>query len=404
MYDDVFVSRLAKKLSIDLPLPIARIDNGMMRPLLPFVILVGACGDNVDVDDLVDVEHDPAFEADEASTHEEETPAARLIPDVCTVRSWTTVLHDGRNVDLSVAGTAEGAAIFTVSRTGGPLRGFTVDARSMLTGDPAGTILRGDHKFTATAATVADDHYITASVVDGNIAIDKMPLDLSDRTSVGDVRGTLVADMPLLTHRAERSAPIGGDTGLSNVAFDESWNITGATTLTPEPPVSLTATSYRGDALVSWSTAGTCHTRRVSAQIDAQTDYACPGARLAANHINGDAMLVFTSEDRLMRADVTLGNIDRITNPMPLVSHDYKPTSPRIVFDGARYWVSYINMRGDMVVGFVEKDGSLAAMALEGTQPEPDAYELAYVNNGVWLFTVDAAGVSAQRLCAKPAS
>jgi hypothetical protein len=100
-----------------------------------------------------------------------------------------------------------------------------------------------------------------------------------------------------------------------------------------------------------------------------------------------------------MIAEIRVGGESEIANTRLLVDF---ARAPKIVYDGSRYWVSYINVRQDVVVGYIGGDGTLVSMALEGTQPYGDGYELAVVNSGVWVFAVDGAGAGAQRLCLKP--
>jgi len=70
------------------------------------------------------------------------------------------------------------------------------------------------------------------------------------------------------------------------------------------------------------------------------------------------------------------------------------------VFDGSRYWVSYIDARGDIVVGYLDGSNHLVSMALIGPKPARDAYELVMVDNHPWVFSVDPAnGYMAHRMC-----
>jgi hypothetical protein len=100
-----------------------------------------------------------------------------------------------------------------------------------------------------------------------------------------------------------------------------------------------------------------------------------------------------------MISQIRIGGESEIANTQLFLEN---ARSPKIVFDGSRYWVSYINARQDVVVGYLATDGSLVSMALEGTQPMGEGYELAVINGGVWVFAVDGAGAGAQRLCLKP--
>jgi len=70
------------------------------------------------------------------------------------------------------------------------------------------------------------------------------------------------------------------------------------------------------------------------------------------------------------------------------------------VFDGSRYWVSYIDARGDVVVGYLDANNQLISMGIVGGKPAHDAYELVMVDDHPWIFTTDPTnGYMAHRLC-----
>ena len=75
-------------------------------------------------------------------------------------------------------------------------------------------------------------------------------------------------------------------------------------------------------------------------------------------------------------------------------------TSPRTVFDGQRFWISYIDERGDVVAGFLDGNRKPVTMALNGVHPSREGYELAIVNGAPTIFALDDTGYSAYGLCA----
>ena len=73
--------------------------------------------------------------------------------------------------------------------------------------------------------------------------------------------------------------------------------------------------------------------------------------------------------------------------------------APRITFDGTRYWISYTNLRNDIVVGYLDETNHLVSTAIEGMRPMQDAYELAFVNGAVWVYGLDDTGFNASKMC-----
>ncbi|MBA3398104.1 MAG: hypothetical protein H0T89_36095 [Deltaproteobacteria bacterium] len=363
-----------------------------MRPLLPMVMLLAACGDNLPVDEI---EEGPAT-VDEPGAEE---PTARFLPDICSVRSWPSVAFADRDVDISVVPTAHGAAIFSVQRSGGPLHGFAIDGRGLLVGKDEGTVIRDDLAFTAVSAAYIDERLVTAAVSDGSVSIDMISDDFGARANLSTARGSVVADLPIAHGRASRIATVGDIDGLTAISFDQAWATTGTHLVTSTEPRSMTATRYLDDSIVAWSTDTTCHVQRVAAGVTSNRNFACRNNRIAVDPAARAGYMVFERDGVVMISDIRVGAESELANQRVLVSF---ASSPRIVFDGSRYWVSYINAREDVVVGYLQADGSLASMALEGTQPLAEGHELALVNNGVWVFAVDGAGVGAQRVCLKP--
>ena len=386
------MSTNAKDLVKDLPARIGRIDNGMMRPFLPIVLLCAACGDNLIVD------------SQEEGPPVEEFPDAESVafaPDVCTARSWPSMSFPDRDVDLTVVPTANGAAVFTVDRAGGPLRGFAIDGRGTLLTKEDGNTIRDDVAFTAVSAAYIDERLVTAAVADdGSVSVDMIRPDLGAFHNLVTARGTLVADLPIAHARDARLVTVGDASGVTGIRLDNAWQTVGTQPVGDATPLSMTSTRYRDDTMIAWSTDTTCTLSRVSAQATSTRNFPCIAGRIAMNVPERMGYMVYEEgADKLSISQIVIGGHSEIANQRLLVEGG---RAPKIVFDGSRYWVSYINMRNDVVVGYIGPDGSLVSMALEGTQPFAEGYELALVNGGLWLFSVDGAGVNAQRLCLKP--
>jgi len=386
------VSQQANILVNDLPTRIARSDNGMMRVFWSMVMLCGACGDNL----LVDPEQETP------PTEEPTSVVPHFVPDVCSARSWPSIAYPDRDVDLTVVSTATGAAIFTVERAGGALRGFAIDASGKLETKEAGNTLRDDHIFTSVSAAYIDERLVTAAVTDeGSVTFDMIRPDLGATFNLSTARGTMVADLPITNVREQKLATVADATdGITGIRFDAAWQTMGTEVLAAKPPRSITATRYREEAMVVWSTDTTCHLTRVAAQRSSVRNFPCVDSRIAVDPDTREGFMVYPEGDgKIMISQIRVGGESEIANTRLFLEH---ATSPKIVFDGSRFWISYIDARQDVIVGYLDDDGILVSTALEGTQPMGDGYELALINGAVWVFAVDGAGANAQRMCLKP--
>jgi hypothetical protein len=77
-----------------------------------------------------------------------------------------------------------------------------------------------------------------------------------------------------------------------------------------------------------------------------------------------------------------------------------KATSPRALFDGKNFWVSYIDDRGQVNVGILDMaTRHVRTIAVDGPRPFDSSYELAMVEGSPWVFSVDEDGYAGHRLC-----
>jgi hypothetical protein len=364
----------------------------MMRTSWPIVMLFcGACGDNL----LVGEEQGPPeingeFEAE-----------VSFSPDVCSARSWSTVPFADHDVDLSVTPTATGAAIFAVERAGGPLRGFTIDGRGDIDTKVEGTTIRDDQPFTAVSAAFIDERLVTvAQGMQRNIEIDMIRPDLGAHVTLASAPGLFAGDAAVSRTRGDRFVAIGDTASLTGLRFDTAWQLSASQSLDATSVKSMSSARYFDDTIVAWSSGDTCTLDRVAAGRISERDFQCLNPRLAVNEQTRRGYMVFEdSSDNVMLSEIRINGESELANVRLLAPH---ARGPKIVFDGVRFWVSYLDQRNDVVVGYIDDKGTLISMALEGTQPLRSAYELAVTAGSVWVFSVDDAGIGAQRMCLKP--
>ncbi len=357
---------------------------------------------------VVPRDHDATGQpADELDTGEVPATSPRLLPKVCDFHQWTTVNPDAKDMDLAVVPIHRGAAVFGVARTGGTVRGFLVDPRGNIVGDPLGTKIHSDATFTGVTAGIADGLLVTGLINSKGVSITLLSEDLRDYREVGQLEGNLVTETPVMHARGERITATGGWSGMLASRFDDAWSPTGTQMIARSLPTSMTGAAYGDDVMIAWSTGSDCNLERVASGVTSHRPGACEHPRLATNWYNHEAALVYEDGDRLMITNIktdlqatSLGrpnelNVTRVLRP--------NATAPRIAFDGKRYWVGYLDVHGDLVVGYVdETTGTLVSMALDGTTPQAEAYDLAVINGSVWVFAADSSGYGAHELCLAP--
>jgi hypothetical protein len=363
-----------------------------MRKFAVVLFCAAACGDNA----IVEPEEDAA-PVEDGPDWENVTP--HLAPALCAARAWPSVKFDTTDVDLSFAETPDGVAMFTVDRAGGELRGFVANQFGELWTKDTGTTIRSE-RISAVSAAYLDERLVVASVADdGNVFVDIVRRDLREIANLSTARGTMIADVPIAMVRDEPFAMLAdANDGVTGIRFDDKWRASSMQQLSPKSPLSITATSYLDDTIVSWSTSSTCHMTRVGAERMTAGDFACVGARLAIDPAKRVGFMVYATGDDVMISDLRIG-ASELASPRRLVAQG---SAPKIAFDGERFWVTYLNARNDVVIGYLDKQGSLVSMAVEGTRPQADGYDVSIIDGEVWMYAVDDAGLGAQRFCLKP--
>lgn len=363
-----------------------------MRPILAMsLVVMTGCGDNLGDGGLGDV-----HSGDEAPV-EDLGVLSKLRPEVCATRSWDTVVPTAKDLDLAVVQMPQGAGILSVPKQGGYLHGFLVDARGLIMGDVIGTKIRTDGEWTSLSAGIVDQRLVVGLSDGTKTSISVIRDDLGDFRELAEVDGGVLGDAPIVYTRGTRVTATGGATGVLTSSFSQAWAPIGSEVVQRSVPTSMTTATYGGDAVVAWTTGSECHLQRLAAGTHSQQGIACNNPRLAMNFGDRAGELVYEAGAGIAISDIRIGSHGEIVNQFSLTREG---TSPRIVFDGERYWVSYLNTHGDIIVGYLEEDHSLVATALEWTRPEHGAYDLAVIDGAVWVYSVDRdTGYGAHKLC-----
>ena len=352
--------------------------------------LMTGCGDNLGESGPLEDHDNPD------GTLSDDGELARLVPQVCAARSWPEVVPEDKNLDLAVVPMSQGAAILHVPRSGGALAGFLVDGRGLIMGDPRGTEIV-DGGFTGLSAAVVDSRLVVGLTDGANVMVNVIRDDLGDYRKLAVTDGGFIGDTAVMHSRGNRIAATGGDTGLVMTTFDSAWTPMSSEVIARSVPTSMTSAAYGNDAMVAWAADDGCHLQRVASGIHSTQPFACRNPRLATNFVGQAAELVWEGGDNVMLSNIRASTHNEIANDRVLAPNG---ASPRIVFDGKRYWVSYLNSKGDVVVGYLNEDQTLVSLALEGTRPASGAYELAHIDGKTWVYAYDLeTGFNATRLC-----
>ncbi len=319
--------------------------------------------------------------------------SASQLPNVCDSRSWA-INSLGGNLDLAVTATATGAAVFAVPTATGSISGFLLNENlesSGLTTVAAGT-------FISSAASVVDGKLIVAGVNGGSRALVYIaPSDLGTAASqIANVDGMYLSKSPLLTAGTDLITPTACSAGLTINPYDTQFNATASQlSVTTAQSTALVSTPYGPDVMAVWSTATDCHLEHLTGWktgTGSSQSYACSAPAIATNGTTG--MLLFEGSGGVHTAGFDGSGLDG--------SHTlFAPgaSSPRVMFAGSLYWISYLDGNGDLNVGYLSSTGALLTATVTGTQPAHDAYQFLDFNGEIWVISADATSFAATKIC-----
>jgi hypothetical protein len=165
--------------------------------------------------------------------------------------------------------------------------------------------------------------------------------------------------------------------------------------VTTSQSTGVVSTPFGSDVMAVWSTASDCHLEHLTGfktGVGASQPFACSAPAIATTGTTG--LLLFEAGDgvRTVGFDTaSLGTGSSLLAP--------GGTSPRALFDGSRYWVSYLDTGGDLVVGFLDASGALVTTTVTGTEPSHDAYQFLELGNQIWVISADQTSFAATRIC-----
>ncbi len=368
----------------------------MGRVCAAVVVLAAACGDN-----LAGPGKDFAG-ASQGRGDSYGTVPAHYAPAVCGAHQLAPAIAADPASVLAVAPQVGGAAVVAVPTAGGTLAGFTVDAVMDLA--TTGGKLPLDETFTAASIASIRGRPVAAGLDTVN-AVAKIALvgaDLASAVEIAKLPATSLAQPMMVLTAGERVVPYATEGGVAMAHFDGAWQMDGTLMLaTTAPARDVTASAYGDIALVAWTSPTACYVANVSGFAPGYLSTVaapCNKARIAGDTEAGFAVLVFEAPDGVRIADAMhMAVVDRSV----VLRADAR--APRAIYDGQRFWVSYLDARGDVAVGFLDRFDHLVSTELAGIHPRSQAYDLVLVDGAPWVVAVDADnGFTAHELCVVP--
>jgi len=345
------------------------------------MLLLAACGDDLRGPAPIDI--DPR----NPTTTTESPAARRWVPELCDLQTWPEMAS--KDMAMSVITTSNGQSIFGVDRVSGALVGYAIDKQGKMTSSGMKVASGG---FTALAATEVAGHAVVATVTGGATLLSLVSDDFTRVDQVAKLDGSLVA--PIADANGLHLALTAGPSGVNVAGFDASWHLKGVATLAPDA-IGLAVTSTGADALVAWSTNTGCVVEELGFVRTATGLSACRSPRLAAG-IGDRAELAYEGPGGVWVGDLYMSGNNAIASTRKVGVG----SSPRIVFDGERYWMAYLNARGNVNVGFLSPDfNTLVSFALDDVSPATDAFDLKMVDGRPVVFSASATGYAAHGLC-----
>ena len=356
------------------------------------LVLAAACGDNLSPED-----NGPG-QKDQIDPNGNATAVPRYVPSVCGVQTWSPNTVGDPSLNVSVAARPDGAVVLAAPRAGGTLTGFVLDTRmNMMTTNK----IPIDGAFTSVSASYLMGRVAASAVLNDAVHMYLLEDDLTSPQYVAKLPGRFMAEPAFYKVQADRVMPTVSEGGLWMHRIDDSFEPLESKLVVatdPSIPVLSMAAAQMGVAtFVSWSDAKQCHmmlTSTFSKGIYTNIDATCVDQRIAVNPSTGAGVMVFESEEgvRMMHINGTqFGGDARVLRD--------STSAPRTLFDGTNLWISYLDTRGDIIVGFLDANRNMVSMSLAGPKPDTYAYEFAMVDNNPWVFALGDDGYTAHRMC-----
>jgi hypothetical protein len=358
------------------------------------VLFLAACGDSSGQPAIVHTGGQDTYQPGGAGV-----PIPLYAPQVCGDLSWTTNTQNTA-IDVSVVPRSFGAQVLAVPLAGGAMTGYSLDKAMNL--QTVGPELSINDKFTTVSASEVDGHLMSTAVDASSIRVHLIADDLSGAQEIAKLAPGYIAKPAFQAADGANFVPVADSQGLRLERFDATWNETTMRVANTEDATGLTAAVMDHSTIAAWSTKANCYMMTLFTPQPgplATMPEACTAPRLAVDGATQHGQLVFESSGDIRILETQHTSFDGVSQLLRT-----KGTSPRVLWDGQRFWISYLDQRGNIVVGYLDggDSGHYISTAIEGATPVSSAYELVLIAKQVWAVSFDETGYTAHRVCMEP--
>ncbi|MCX5742314.1 MAG: hypothetical protein NT062_07445 [Proteobacteria bacterium] len=263
----------------------------------------------------------------------------------------------------------------------------------------ASKLRTGDNLLNVSGTYAGDNLVVATTTTDGTVFVDLVDPNLDKFVEIAKLEGGTIAHTPIVDAQGAWLVPSIDAAGLSLAGFDHHFTQTNLQLFeTVQPPIAVAAANFgAGGAVIAWSTAEQCTLAFASSSFSVASSllHACPSVQLASDAQGGTSVIVFETAEGVMIAQAPHQHLQ----PATLLHRN--ASSPHVVFDGSKYWVSFLDMRGQVIVGYLDADGQLTSSALPLMQPDHDAFDLTVIGGSPYVVAADSAGYTSHRICTK---
>lgn len=320
--------------------------------------------------------------------------ASPRAPDECeAVGAFATAFSDA---DLSVAKTPTGATVFWASASGSDLYG--IDIALDRSASPVTVVRSG--LFQETAAAYVDGRLIVTGRSDVRGLVHAVPSPIGVGTELANFGVSTFSKTALVGAGPDRiMATSCGQVGYN--AFDASWAGVEGTYARTSP-----GSSDHIEIVPMGARALTAVSLDTGCQFEVATDRATSETRISATRCESSRLATDGANEAAMVLENS-GGVEIVVDAADTLSAEHAlpiglGSSPRVLRTGGRYWLSFLDPTGNVVVGYVD-NGTVLLRPLVNAPATAAGYELAVFDGAPWIIGVDpgSAAVYGRRLCAR---